>query len=129
MTPLPRSEVDSLAFGVRTFAAAVTVALGLFDIVGSYNVFLFRTVFMDALPGLPLPFPTNLIIRFCVACLLISVTLPIAAVLVAFLVRSHRKALLGISFLIVLIGFQTGVTWVNLLAPMSYMSVGVSSPH
>jgi hypothetical protein len=122
----PNPELHSLALGVRFLAGALTVASGLFDINICSQIGKYKLIFEEALPGQILPFPTDLIIRFRFAWLAISILSPITGLLIVFLVRSHRTALVSVSLLIAATFVQANITSVSLFSPFFRLMNGMS---
>ena len=119
-------DVRSLAIGVRAVVGGFTIMLSIFSIRAAFLIRYFQEVFQDALPGKPLPPFTLFIIWARTPLIILSIVLPILALLILFTVRSHKTALILVTIIMVTVFMQMNLTVSNLMAPMTDLFTGMS---
>lgn len=118
-------SINSLASGVRSVALVFILILSYFNIRLAFQIGNFHAIFEDMLGGKPLPAITELVIQSRLICILLALAIPVAAIAVVALVRSHKAALYFLSGLMVVIFIQIHLTWSGLFAPLMTIISGM----
>ena len=129
----PAQEQGKTARSMETKRRWVKVSLVILFLLSAANIFLmlvivpkFEQIFADALPGMPLPRVTNLIITGRIVIAMVTVCWPILGTI---LVRQQKPyAILWINVGIIAMLLQCGTTIIALYMPMVRMGDIYSAP-
>jgi hypothetical protein len=119
-------DIRSLAIGVRAVVGGFTIMLSIFNIRAAFLIRYFQQVFQDALPGKPLSSLTLFIIWARTPLIALAIVLPLMALLILFVVRSNKTALIVSTVIMVAVFVQMNLTVSNLMAPMTDLFTGMS---
>ena len=119
-------EVRSLALGVRAVVGGFTIMFSIFNVRAAFLIRYFQQLFQDAMPGKPLPPLTLFIIWARTPLIVLSFLLPILTLLILFTVRSHKKALILATLVMVAVFIEMNLIADNLTAPMTDIFMGMS---
>ncbi len=118
MTPDVSSEFRSLASGVRAVALVFTLILSYFNVRLALQVDTFESIFVDMLGDKPLPGITDLVLHGRPVLIILSIVIPVSAVVIVARVRNHKAALYALAGLMIATFIQTHLTWTGLFAPL-----------
>ena len=118
-------EIRSLASGIRAVAMVFVLILSYFNARLAFQINYFGFIFNDMLGGKPLPSMTTFVIQNNTIFVLLSLLVPIAAIVIVLAVRNHRNALFSLSALMVIAFFQMHVVWSALFAPFYSIIAGM----
>jgi hypothetical protein len=119
-------DVRSLAVGVRGVVGGFTVMFSVLNVRVALLIPFYHGLFLDALPGKPLPGMTQFVIWARILLLLLAIVLPIAAVVILFAVRNHKVALILATVVMVSVFLQMSLTASSLMSPMMDLMGGMS---
>lgn len=112
------SELRSLASGIRAVGLVFTLILCYFNLRLAFQISHFQAIFSDMLGGKLLPGLTQIVISGRPALILLALLLPVLAVAVVVVVRSHKTALYALSGVMLWAFVQMHFTWTALFAPL-----------
>ena len=119
------SDLRPLALGMRMFASSVTLIFAYVNTRLAFQTGWFRQFFVDALPGKKLPELTNFIMQFHVIWIVLSLLFPIASMLCTILVKSDKRALQGLTVILVLSFIQLHLTFSAFNTPLWGLVTGM----
>lgn len=96
----------------------ITLFFAYFSIRLSFSIHAFEMIFSDMLGGRPLPWITEFIVAVQPVFVLLSLGLPLCAVMLALKVRRPDKAILGISLCSLILFLMSILMWTGLIRPL-----------
>ena len=114
----PLAEIRSLAAGIRFLAAALVLILGYINLCTALLIGTFRQIFQDMLGDRALPLLTAMIVQGKTPLLILSIAMPLLALVILWRVSNHRRALLVGSVVAVLCFVQICLTLTGLYLPL-----------
>jgi hypothetical protein len=120
------SDFRSLASGVRAIALVFTLILSYFNVRLAFQINLFGVIFSDMLGGKPLPVITDMVLQGRTILIILSLLVPICAVVVVFRLRNDKIALYCLSGLMIAAFIQIHLTWTGLFAPLMSIISGMT---
>ena len=118
-------EIRSLASGIRSVAMVFVLILSYFSARLAFQINYFGFIFTDMLGGKPLPNMTTFVIQNNIIFVLLSLLVPVAAIVIVLAVRNHRNALFSLSALMIIAFLQMHVVWSALFAPFYSIIAGM----
>jgi len=122
----PTLEIRSLASGIRSVALIFVLIISYFNVRLAFQINYFRSIFDDMLGDQSRPALTAFVTQNNTLFVLLSLLLPIAAVVIVLVVRNHKAALFSLSGLMVLTFIQMHLMWTALFAPLMTVINGMS---
>ncbi len=102
----PASEIRAVVLALRVIILAITLVLAGFNALLAFSIEAFHRVMIEAMPGKLFSDLTVFVIQAQSAWMVVSVVLPVGAILVAFFAPEDRRALLALAMLMVVIFIQ-----------------------
>ncbi len=110
---------------MRAFAFSVTLIFAYINVRFASQAAWFREFFTDALPGKKLPALSVFITEFHVAWFAFSLVFPIAAILCVMFVKNEKRALQGLTVVLILSFIQLHLTFSAFNTPFWSLITGM----
>jgi len=119
------SEVRSLALGVRAVVGGFTLMLSMISIHAAFVIRDFQKLYAEALPGEAMPPSTLFILWARTPLIILSIILPLLALVILVSVRSHKTALFLVAIIMVAVLVQMNLTCSYLMEPLIHIDMGM----
>jgi len=107
------AKIDNMVLGLKWMFALLIILISIPNIQIALSISWFAKVFVEALPGQPLPLLTSALITCSTFFCLIAFVLPILGLLNVFYGKSPRIWMIWSAFILFIIGFQLVLTYMG----------------